>query len=75
MRENTKSERLGKEKISSLLIKLSIPAIIGMVIQSLYNIIDSIYVGRLSTEALSALSLAFPIQMILIATGLQESDI
>jgi len=64
-----KSERLGKEKIGKLLIKLSVPAIIGMVIQSLYNIVDTIYVGKLSTEALSALSLAFPIQMIIIALG------
>ncbi|MFW6007313.1 MAG: MATE family efflux transporter [Halanaerobiales bacterium] len=69
MKAGNKSDRLGKEKISSLLIKLSIPAIVGMVIQSLYNIIDSMYVGKLSTEALSALSLAFPIQMILIAIG------
>ncbi len=64
-----KSDRLGKEKISKLLIKLSAPAIIGMLIQALYNIIDSIYVGRLSTEALSALSLSFPVQMILISLG------
>ncbi|MFW6380931.1 MAG: MATE family efflux transporter, partial [Bacillota bacterium] len=64
-----RSERLGEEKIGLLLFKLSVPAIIGMVIQSLYNIIDSIYIGRLSTEALSALSLAFPIQIVLIAIG------
>ncbi len=64
-----KSERLGKEKIGKLLIKLSIPAIVGMVIQSLYNIIDTIYVGKLSTDALSALSLAFPIQMVIISLG------
>ena len=64
-----KSDRLGEEDIGPLLIKLSIPAIIGMLIQSLYNVIDSIYIGRLSTEALSALSLSFPIQMMLIAIG------
>ncbi len=69
MEVTRKSDRLGKEKISSLLFKLSAPAIIGMLIQALYNIIDSIYIGHLSTEALSALSLAFPIQMILIAFG------
>ena len=64
-----KSDRLGKENISKLLLKLSAPAIIGMLIQALYNIIDSIYIGRLSTEALSALSLSFPVQMILISLG------
>lgn len=74
-----KSNRMGEEKISSLLFKLSVPAIIGMLIQALYNIVDSIYVGRLSTEALSALSLCFPIQMFLIAiavgTGVGTSSL
>jgi len=55
----TKSSRMGKEKISKLLFKLSAPAIVGMLIQALYNIVDSIYVGRLSTDALSALSVSF----------------
>ncbi|MDN5341882.1 MATE family efflux transporter [Oceanotoga sp. DSM 15011] len=63
----SKSKRLGTDSILSLMIKLSIPSIIGMSIQALYNVVDSIYIGRLSKEALSALSLAFPIQMILIA--------
>ncbi|MGM0421254.1 MAG: MATE family efflux transporter [Bacillota bacterium] len=65
----TKSTRMGKEPIASLLFKLSGPAIIGMIIQALYNIVDSIYVGRLSTEALSALSVSFPVQIFLIAVG------
>lgn len=69
MASKNKSNRMGEEKIAPLLFKLSAPAIIGMLIQALYNIIDSIYVGRLSTDALSALSLAFPIQTILIAFG------
>lgn len=64
-----KSDRLGKEKISTLLFKLSVPAIIGMVVHSLYNIIDSIYVGHISADALSALSLCFPVQMLLISIG------
>ncbi|MBM7622623.1 MATE family efflux transporter [Sporohalobacter salinus] len=63
------SDRLGTENILPLLIKLSVPGIIGMGTQSLYNVIDSIYIGRLSKEALSAVSLAFPVQMILIAIG------
>ncbi|KXS40369.1 MULTISPECIES: MATE family efflux transporter [unclassified Candidatus Frackibacter] len=62
-----KSDRLGTEPIIPLLIKLSVPGIIGMLIQSFYNIIDSIYIGRLSKEALSAVSLSFPIQLLLIA--------
>lgn len=65
----SKSKRMGTENIGKLLFRLSTPAIIGMLIQSLYNIVDSIYVGRLSTESLSALSVSFPIQMFLIAIG------
>lgn len=65
----TKSSRMGTQPIGKLLFKLSAPAIVGMLIQALYNIVDSIYVGRLSTEALSALSVSFPVQMFLIAIG------
>ncbi|GAB6098250.1 MATE family efflux transporter [Halanaerocella petrolearia] len=79
MTENKRSERLGTEAITPLLLKLSIPSIIGMLLQALYNVVDSIYIGRLSKEALSALSLAFPIQMILIAiavgTGVGTSSL
>src|SRR6056297_877927 len=65
----SKSDRMGEEPILKLLFKLSAPAIIGMLIQAMYNIVDSIYVGRLSTDALSALSISFPVQMFLIAVG------
>jgi putative MATE family efflux protein len=65
----SKSGRMGEEPIIRLLFKLSAPAIIGMIIQAMYNIVDSIYVGRLSTDALSALSISFPVQMFLIAIG------
>ncbi|OCL26653.1 MATE family efflux transporter [Orenia metallireducens] len=77
--EENKSDRLGTEPIVPLLLKLSIPSILGMAIQALYNVVDSIYIGRVSTEALSALSLAFPIQMVLIAiavgTGVGTSSL
>ncbi|GAB6098401.1 MATE family efflux transporter [Halanaerocella petrolearia] len=69
MKLNKKSDRLGKEPILPLLFKLATPGIIGMMINALYNVVDTIYIGRLSTDALSALSLSFPIQMILIAIG------
>jgi putative MATE family efflux protein len=63
------SQKLGTEAIIPLLMRLSVPSIIAMAIQALYNVVDSIYVGRISTDALSALSLAFPVQMILIGIG------
>lgn len=69
MEIQSKSARMGQEPIMKLLFRLSAPAIVGMIIQAMYNIVDSIYVGRLSTDALSALSISFPVQMLLIAVG------
>lgn len=59
--------RLESDNILSLLVRLSIPGIVSMFIQALYNVVDSIWIGHLSKEALAALSLAFPVQIILIA--------
>lgn len=64
-----KENRLGVEPILPLLIKLSIPSILSMMIQALYNVVDSIYVGQYSKIGLSALSLAFPLQIILISVA------
>jgi len=64
---NKKTARLGKDPLLSLLIKLSIPGVIGMFIQALYSVVDSIFLGHLSTDALSAISLCFPIQMLMIS--------
>lgn len=79
MKLNKKSERMGTEPILPLLFKLSVPSIIAMAIQALYNVVDSIYVGRLSTDGLSALSLSFPIQIIIIGiavgTGVGTSSL
>lgn len=79
MTEKTNENRLGVEPILPLLIKLSIPSILSMTIQALYNVVDSIYLGRFSTDALSSLSLAFPLQMILISiavgTGVGASSL
>ncbi len=61
--------KLESDNILSLLIRLSIPGIVSMFVQALYNVVDSIWIGRLSKEALAALSLAFPVQLILIAVA------
>lgn len=62
---------LGEEKISSLLIKFSVPAITGMMVGALYNVVDSIFVGRgVGTYALTAVTIAFPIMIMLLAVGL-----
>lgn len=79
MNKQATENRLGVEPILPLLIKLSIPSMLSMTIQALYNIVDSIYLGRYSTDALSALSIAFPLQMILISiavgTGVGASSL
>ena len=48
--------------VFSLLVSMSVPMMLSMLIQSLYNIVDSIYVSRLGTDALTAVSLAYPLQ-------------
>lgn len=59
--------KMGTYKILPLLLSMSIPPTISMLINSLYNIVDSIFVARLGTEALTAVSLAFPIQNLILA--------
>jgi len=63
-----RSESLKKESISKLLIKMSIPATAGMIIQALYNVVDTIFVGKgVGALAIGALSISFPIQLIIMA--------
>lgn len=50
-----------------LLMKMSIPPMVSMLIQSLYNIVDSVFVAQLSEDALTAVSLAFPLQNLVLA--------
>lgn len=64
-----KTKRLWTESVLKLIIKLSIPSMIWMFVNSLYNIIDSIYIWHYSTEWLMALSIAFPIQIFLISVA------
>lgn len=60
-------DELGTEKISKLLIKFSIPAIIGMVVNALYNVVDRIYIGRLGHLAMTGIGLNLPFMTILMA--------
>ena len=65
------SELLGNTNIRKLLIKLSIPAIVGMGVNALYNLVDTIFVAQGAGEiAIGALAYAFPVQMVLYAVGL-----
>ena len=59
-----------KDKIPNLVRKLAIPASVGTLFQTLYNIVDTFFAGKISPEALSALSKSFPIYFILVATSI-----
>ena len=63
--------KMGVLPVNRLLITMSVPIMISMLVQALYNVVDSIYVAMLSENALNAVSLAFPVQnlMIAVATG------
>ena len=69
---NPKENKMGTMPIGKLLFNMALPMIIAMTVQALYNVVDSIYVSRISESAVTALSLAFPVQNIQIgfATGI-----
>lgn len=53
--------------IPKLILSMSLPAMVSMLVQALYNVVDSIFVSRISEDALTAVSLAFPIQLLIVA--------
>ncbi|HIC11396.1 MAG TPA: MATE family efflux transporter [Candidatus Pelagibacter sp.] len=59
-----------KDQIPKLVRKLAVPAMVGTLFQTLYNIVDTFFAGKISPEALSALSKSFPIYFIIIATSI-----
>ena len=61
--------KMGIQPINKLLLGMSLPIMASMLVQALYNVVDSIFVSRISENALTAVSLAFPIQSIMIALG------
>ena len=61
--------KMGTMHMPRLLFTMSIPAICSMLLQAVYNIVDSIFVSHLSEEAMAAVTLVFPIQMLLVAVG------
>lgn len=71
MSENMRENKMGTMPIPKLLFTMSLPLILSMLVQALYNIVDSIFVAQINENALTAVSLAFPIQnlMISVASG------
>ena len=68
---NLRENKMGVMPVGKLLFNMALPMIIAMLVQALYNVVDSIFVSQISSNAVTALSLAFPVQNILIgfATG------
>lgn len=64
-----KENKMGVMPIGKLIISMSLPIMISMLVQALYNIVDSVFVARISENALTAVSMAFPIQNLMIAVG------
>ena len=64
--------KMGVMPIGKLLINMALPMIISMLVQALYNVVDSIFVAQISENAVTALGLAFPIQNLIIgfSTGI-----
>ena len=65
-----KENMMGTQKMSRLILMTGIPLMISLFINSLYNFVDSMFVSRISEDALTALSLAAPIQLLVSALGL-----
>lgn len=68
MKNNSKN-KMETMPVKKLVVNISVPLMISLLVQSLYNIVDSIFVAQISEEALTATSLAYPIQMLMVAVS------
>lgn len=69
MKKEIKENKMGTMPVGKLLFTMAFPMMLSMLVQALYNIVDSVFVGRISEDALTAVSMAFPIQNLMIAVG------
>ena len=74
-----KENKMGTERIDRLMLSMGLPIILSMVLQAMYNIVDSMFVARMPDSggvvhagelAVNALTLAFPVQMLIVAFGI-----
>ena len=68
-----KENKMGSMPVPKLLFQMSIPMMLSMLVQALYNVIDSIFVAQINENALTAVSLAFPLQNLMIAIAVGTS--
>ena len=73
MGEHIQENKMGVMPVRRLLVTMSLPMMISMLIQALYNVVDSIFVAQISENALTAVSLAFPFQNLMISVGDRKS--
>ena len=69
MERSPGGNKMGIMPVNGLLLNMAIPMMISMLVQALYNVVDSIFVSKLSQDALNAVSLAFPVQNLMIAVA------
>ncbi len=69
MKEQGRENKMGVMPVGKLLINMSVPMMLSMLVQALYNVVDSYFVAKLSQDALNAVSLSFPIQNLMIAVS------
>lgn len=69
MEDKIQENKMGTMGVNRLLLGISVPMMISMLVQALYNIVDSIFVARINENALTAVSLAFPMQSLMIAVA------
>ena len=69
----TNENKMGVKPIPTLVISMSIPLMVSLLVQSLYNIVDGIFVAKISENALTATSIAYPMQMLMVALAVGTS--
>ena len=67
--KNERENKMGTLPVSRLVITMSIPAAVSMLVGALYNIVESVFVARISEDALAAITLVFPVQMFMVSIG------
>lgn len=69
-KEHIKENKMGSMNINRLILTMSAPIVVSMMVQSLYNVVDSIFVAQISEEAITAVSMAFPFQQLMMSVGI-----
>ena len=66
-KEVIKENKMGTMPVTKLIFTMSLPAILSMTILAMYNVVDSIFIGNYSQKGLTAMSLVYPLQLVLIS--------